>query len=134
MAEAGMAEPKFKAGDPVFIIKFLYKVSGEIAEVHQDADGVYFYDILVDGQVTERNVRESAIRIRKILNPPKYSVGGIVRFKDSQGYEYTGRICVVDPYGTMEQDDEPSYDIYEEGDAKCLYKHIRESWVIECIS
>ncbi len=62
--------------------------------MHQEADGVYYYDILIDGQVIERDVRESAIRIRKILNPPKYSMGGIVRFKDSQGYEYTGR-CII---------------------------------------
>ena len=38
----------------------------------------------------------------------------IVRFKNLKGEEYKGKISVVDPYGTLEQDEEPSYDIYLE--------------------
>lgn len=40
-----------------------------------------------------------------------------------------GKIMVIDSYGTIEQRDEPSYDIYVE-DECCLWKHIRESEIL----
>ena len=38
----------------------------------------------------------------------------------------TGEVQIVDAYGTFEQNEEPSYDVYVKED-NCLYKHIRES-------
>lgn len=44
-----------------------------------------------------------------------------------------GIIGIVDSYGTMEQKEEPSYDI-EVGEEVVLYKHILESEIICKIS
>lgn len=38
-------------------------------------------------------------------------------------------IQIVDAYGTIEQEDEPSYDICVE-EENCLYKHIREPDIV----
>lgn len=40
-----------------------------------------------------------------------------------------GRVYAVDAFGTVEQSEEPSYDIMVEED-KCLYKHICESEIL----
>lgn len=40
-----------------------------------------------------------------------------------------GMIQIVDAYGTIEQEDEPSYDICVE-EENCLYKHIRETDIV----
>ncbi len=125
-----MAEAKFKAGDSVFVIGFLSRTPGEISKVRQNENGEFIYDVIVGGRSVS-DIRETAIIRRKILAPPKYALGDIVRFKGTDGNVCTGKIRVVDPYGTMEQDEEPSYDIEDEGDDPCLYKHIRESWLIE---
>lgn len=66
------------------------------------------------------------------LGQPKYSLGDSVRFHllDSKGNHKfkDGTILVVDAFGTIEQQEEPSYDIESiENSEKCLYKHIRES-------
>ena len=54
----------------------------------------------------------------------------MVEFEVSDGIIKTGTVWVVDAYGTMEQDEEASYDIWvEAGEERCLYKHIRESKV-----
>lgn len=59
---------------------------------------------------------------------PVYCRGDMVAFKNHrEKREIVGKIIVVDPYGTFEQEEEPSYDIYTEN---CLYKHILESEVI----
>lgn len=42
----------------------------------------------------------------------------------------TGSVEIVDPYGTFEQAEEPSYDIWVKGNPGCLFKHIRESNVV----
>lgn len=67
-----------------------------------------------------------------MLGHPKYSRGDIITFdaKDRNGNELhvTGKIRVVDAYGTFFQDEEPSYDAYDEAN-EILYKHIRESWI-----
>lgn len=42
----------------------------------------------------------------------------------------TGVIYIVDAYGTFEQNEEPSYDIYV-AEENCIYKHIEESAIIE---
>ena len=70
----------------------------------------------------------------KVPSPghPVYRHGDIVKFKILNGEVVTGKITVVDAYGTFGQSEEPSYDIYSE-DANCLYKHILESEIIERI-
>ena len=55
---------------------------------------------------------------------PKYDYGDVVTF-DFRGYVKTGVICVVDPYGTWEDDSDVSYDVWVELE-DCIYKHIRE--------
>lgn len=66
-----------------------------------------------------------------VLGKPQYNYDDIVRFNCMDEVK-TGWICVVDAYGTFEQNEEPSYDVYVE-DEKCLYKHIIESRIIEIL-
>ena len=70
------------------------------------------------------------------LGKPKYKVGEEVCFvygKDRDQKE-KGRICIIDAYGTWEQQEEVSYDILgnssEESDKRVLFKHIRESEIV----
>lgn len=70
------------------------------------------------------------------LGKPKYKVGEEVCFvcgKD-KNQEARGRICIIDAYGTWEQQEEVSYDILgsssEESDKRVLFKHIRESEIV----
>ncbi len=63
-----------------------------------------------------------------MLGKPKYRYNDIVRFHTwNDDTEYEGRIVVVDSYGTIGQDQEPSYDILVPGIA--LFKHNPESWI-----
>ena len=64
-----------------------------------------------------------------IIGHPAYMRGDIVNFRVCEK-EKRGKIEIVDAYGTFEQDEEPSYDIYIK-EENCLYKHIRESFVGE---
>lgn len=66
---------------------------------------------------------------------PKYKIGDKTGFyikpygADEEVF-YIGTVEIVDSYGTIEQNIEPSYDILVEdfnGDGPCLVKHIRES-------
>jgi len=68
---------------------------------------------------------------------PKYNYDDTVSFKiiDEDNVEHilTGKVYIIDKYGTFEQNEEVSYDIMVDdyfGHA-CLFKHIRESrlWV-----
>ena len=70
------------------------------------------------------------------LGKPKYKVGEKVCFvcgKD-RDQEAKGRICIIDAYGTREQQEEVSYDILgsrsEVPDKRVLFKHIRESEIV----
>lgn len=58
---------------------------------------------------------------------PKYKVGDRVRF-EFNGELVEGTIWVVDAYGTWEDPSEPSYDVMSDQD--CLYKHIREDYIL----
>lgn len=64
------------------------------------------------------------------MNAPKYDYDDIVTF-EIDGKTIHGSIYIIDAYGTFEQNEEPSYDIYVKEDTgyNCLYKHIRESWI-----
>lgn len=65
----------------------------------------------------------------------KYKLNEEVSFKMDEKV-LTGRVFVVDKYGTFEQNEEPSYDIMVENSPHfngkaCLYKHIRQSIVVD---
>lgn len=70
-----------------------------------------------------------------MIGKPKYKKGDRVTFKIyDEGKEFfiSGKIYIVDAYGTFEQNEEPSYDVMAEEshydkDSSCLYKHVRES-------
>ena len=68
------------------------------------------------------------------MGKPKYHLGEFVRFRvinsgDTKNKD--GIIRIVDAFGTLEQQEEPSYDIeIIENEDVCLCKHIRESNII----
>lgn len=70
-----------------------------------------------------------------MIGKPKYKVGDRVSFKikdDGKDFIVSGKVYIVDAYGTFEQNEEPSYDVMAEEshydkDSSCLYKHVRES-------
>ena len=63
-----------------------------------------------------------------MIGKPKYehNMGVVFMFNDQL---ITGRVAIIDAYGTFEQNEEPSYDIFCDDD-QTLYKHIRESKII----
>lgn len=68
-----------------------------------------------------------------MLGKPKYDYNDIVKFKirmfeGTPEREVEGSVAIIDSYGTFEQNEEPSYDVYDVKD-NILYKHIRESQV-----
>ena len=65
----------------------------------------------------------------KTMKKPDYNVDDLVTF-DAAGDKKTGKVYIVDAYGTFEQNEEPSYDVMVE-EENCLYKHIRESLIID---
>lgn len=64
-----------------------------------------------------------------MLGKSKYALQDRVSFK-IKNLVLVGEVFIVDSYGTFQQQEEPSYDIYVEAN-NTLYKHIRESMVIE---
>lgn len=60
-----------------------------------------------------------------MLGKPKYTYDDEVKFV-IDGKEVCGKIAIIDAYGTFEQNEEVSYDIFVESE-NTLYKHIRES-------
>ena len=66
------------------------------------------------------------------MNPPKYDKFDVVKFDiqmfDGSRKTFEGYIVIVDKYGTFEQSEEPSYDIYVP-EMNTLFKHIREHGV-----
>lgn len=63
-----------------------------------------------------------------MIGHPKYKRDDKVLF-EFRNETKVGVICIVDAYGTFEQNEEPSYDIVNENE-NMLYKHVRESSVI----
>ena len=90
---------------------------------HMDICLDNFHTLLYHGIVAV-DERES-LKDMPVLGKPKYTYKDLVRFHYAD-CEKQGKIWVVDAYGTFEQGEEPSYDIYVEED-NCLYKHICES-------
>lgn len=67
-----------------------------------------------------------------MLGKPKYTYKDKVEFKWPRSINLIGYIQVVDSFGTFEQQEEPSYDIYVDAN-NTLYKHVKESEVIRKI-
>lgn len=65
-----------------------------------------------------------------MLGKPKYDYNDIVKFKirmsDEDVEEVEGSIAIIDRWGTFEQNEEVSYDVYSIKD-NILYKHLIES-------
>ena len=61
----------------------------------------------------------------------KYHRGDIVRILNRHSEPKLGVVEIVDAYGTFEQHDEPSYDVFIK-EENCLYKHILESRILPC--
>ena len=85
------------------------------------------YEIIVKNFL--KNLSEEYEKRSKWVKEPEYGLGDIVTFK-FDGNSKTGYVYVVDKYGTFEQDEEPSYDVMVK-DENCLYKHVRESWIVK---
>ena len=68
--------------------------------------------------------------MKHIIGKPLYKRDDIVSF-DLEGETCTGKIYIVDAYGTVGQNEEPSYDVmvenFRDSGNPCLVKHIRES-------
>ena len=65
------------------------------------------------------------------MKKPRYSLNDVVSF-EYYGKRLSGKISVVDAFGTFEQHEEPSYDILvDDESSRTLYKHVRESWIKE---
>lgn len=64
-----------------------------------------------------------------MIGKPKYKVGDTVNF-DADGKQKTGKVEIVDYYGTFGDDSDVSYDIFIE-EENCLYKHFNEKLVHE---
>lgn len=87
-------------------------------------------NILLDEK--DRRIAEANKRLKK-FDPVKYEYGDWVKFKvkmseDTEATEHIGQIAVIDKFGTFEQNEEPSYDIYVP-EMNCLFKHFRQSIV-----
>lgn len=69
----------------------------------------------------------------KEMPDPKFERGDVVTFQFSRQMDVLqGMIEIVDRYGTFEQNEEPSYDIYR-FENNTLYKHVRESCVVSFV-
>jgi len=68
-----------------------------------------------------------------MIGKPKYKIDDTVTFiLDNK--EWTGKIYIIDPYGTFEDDSDVSYDIMvdnwgDNNDQECLFKHINEQLI-----
>ncbi len=93
-----------------------YHMDREVDERHT----LLYYDII---PLEESGEAEGA----PVPGRPRFRLGEYVVF-DRGKEEKQGRIMGVDSFGTFEQNEEPSYDIYVE-EENCIYKHIVESGV-----
>lgn len=55
----------------------------------------------------------------------------LIPYKETEKKFFTGKVYIIDRYGTFDQDEEPSYDImvedYNGTGEPCLVKHVRQS-------
>lgn len=60
---------------------------------------------------------------------PKYEYGDIVKFNIKNDV-ITGKVYIIDKYGTFDDDSDVSYDILDDVN-HILYKHIREDKLLK---
>lgn len=85
-------------------------------------------DMLID--LIKEQQKEFEVE-HKNMPQPKYKRGDKVRFSVEENEDILeGEIRIIDKYGTFEQNEEPSYDIYRL-ENNTLYKHVRQSFIIE---
>lgn len=82
----------------------------------------------IDKDLSYKIIKNLTSKIKKMNNPVKYSHGEIVSFYDGEKLK-KGEIIIIDAFGTFEQNEEPSYDIFIK-EENCLYKHVRQSQII----
>ena len=83
-------------------------------------------DYLTEALFLADESRKRYEEARKRMKPPKYERGDVVRFEFGEAGVLEGMVEIVDRYGTFDQNEEPSYDLYRFED-NTLYKHVRES-------
>ena len=62
-----------------------------------------------------------------MVGNPKYKIGQNVRF-ELDGEIVEGNIMIIDTYGTWSDPSDVSYDVLGTND--CMYKHIREDYIL----
>ena len=92
-----------------------YHLDEKIDEKHT----VLYYGVIPLTEELDENIRVP------LIGQPVFMRGEMVNFYWRE-IRKTGEVQIVDAYGTFEQNEEPSYDVYVKED-NCLYKHIRES-------
>ena len=65
-----------------------------------------------------------------VIGHPKYCYGDKVHIIGRNGSVVEGIVEIIDAWGTFEQHEEPSYDVMVTNE-NCLYKHIRESQILD---
>lgn len=70
-----------------------------------------------------------------MIGKPKFKYNDIVQFT-IQGKQYTGKVYIIDAYGTFEDESDVSYDVLidkcDEFEDGCLFKHLREDLLTKC--
>lgn len=120
---------RFEIGAPVYFYHMMGRIPGTIENASKDENGGWFYEIRIGPTMVAKNVPEDDVIERTIVDPPKYRKGDMVRFPGRDTI-LVGSISIIDAYGTFEQSEEPSYDIFVKGTPGTLYKHVRESEVL----
>ena len=107
----------------------VYKLYKELLNLIID-----YFELIADLIIFTENKRNK--NGKGIPGMPQYTYGDTVTFKFDRGGEYTvhtGKIVVVDSYGSLEfHMEQPSYDIEVEMDdgGHCLMKHVPESDIL----
>lgn len=86
----------------------------------------------VDDHGTRENILSLACNIQTKSKTVFYHRQDLVMFLLQKELKI-GVVWIVDAYGTFEQNEEVSYDIYVE-EENCLYKHIRQSEVLKAMN
>ena len=128
-----MSDMKYPIGSLVYFYTMIDKIPGVVDSAEKDENGRWVYKIQIGDTMMACGVREHQMSERKSIETPRYNRGDKVRFKVGDDTAYVGVIEIIDAYGTFEQDEEPSYDIFVQGNPGCLYKHIRQSSVLEVV-
>lgn len=92
----------------------------------------FLYEQVIQLQKEIAEIKKE-LKVKPKLGFPKYRYGDVVSFdiimSKEKGKEILeGYVFIVDKWGTFEQNEEPSYDVYVP-EMNMLFKHLRESGV-----